>query len=42
MANKSPQKSTRKKPERTLLEKRAAKKAKNAAKSAPLIPPTGH
>ena len=41
MANKSPQKANRKKPGRTLMEKRTAKKAKNAAKSASLIPPTG-
>jgi hypothetical protein len=42
MANKSNQKSDRKKPGKTLMEKRAAKKAKTAAKSAPLIPPTNH
>ncbi|HEX5997214.1 MAG TPA: hypothetical protein VFY84_18905 [Jiangellales bacterium] len=42
MANKSVQKINTKKQGKTLKEKRAAKKAKNAAKSAPLIPPTGH
>ncbi|HZN20847.1 MAG TPA: hypothetical protein VFB84_22090 [Micromonosporaceae bacterium] len=42
MANKAIQKVNRKKPGRTLKEKRAAKNAKNAAKSASLIPPTGH
>jgi hypothetical protein len=41
MANKSIQKVNRKTPGRTLMEKRAVKKAKNAAKSAPLIPPIG-
>jgi hypothetical protein len=41
MANKSVRKETRKKQVLSLKEKRAAKKAKNAAKSAPLIPPTG-
>ncbi|HEU4424676.1 MAG TPA: hypothetical protein VFR67_19285 [Pilimelia sp.] len=42
MANKTVQKENRKKQVRTLKEKRAAKRAKNAAKSASLIPPTGH
>jgi len=42
MANKSIQKVNQKKQGRTVKEKRAAKKAKNAAKSVPLIPPTGH
>jgi hypothetical protein len=42
MANKFVQKTNQKKQGRTLKEKRAAKKAKHAAKSAPLIPPTGH
>jgi len=45
MANKTNQKVNRKKPAgSTLKEKRAAKKAKakNAAKSAPFLPPTGH
>jgi hypothetical protein len=43
MANKTNQKVNSKKPGRTLKEKRAAKKAKNAAKkSAPFLPPTGH
>lgn len=42
MANKTVHKENQKKQGRTLKEKRAAKKAKNAAKSAPLIPPTGH
>ena len=42
MANKSIHKESRKKQVRSLKEKRAAKKAKNAAKSAPIIPPTGH
>lgn len=41
MANKSNQKVNRKKQGRTVKEKRAAKKAKNAARSAPLIPLTG-
>lgn len=41
MANKAIQKVNRKKPGKTLKEKRAAKKAKTAAKTAPLIPPTG-
>jgi hypothetical protein len=41
MANKVIQKASRKKAGRTLKEKRAAKKAKNAAKAAPLIPSTG-
>jgi hypothetical protein len=40
MANKTNQKANHKKQGRTLKEKRAAKKAKNAAKSVPLIPPT--
>jgi hypothetical protein len=42
MARKAVRKVDRKKEGRTLKEKRATKKAKNAAKSAPLIPPTGH
>jgi hypothetical protein len=42
MATKTVHKENRKKQVRTLKEKRAAKKAKSAAKSAPLIPPTGH
>lgn len=42
MANKTAQKVDRKKPGRSLKEKRAAKNAKKAAKSASLIPPTGH
>jgi hypothetical protein len=42
MANKAVHKENRKKQARTLKEKRAVKKAKNTAKSAPLIPPTGH
>lgn len=42
MANKGIQKVNQKKQGKTLKEKRAAKKAKTAAKSAPLIPPTGH
>jgi hypothetical protein len=42
MANKTVQKVNTKKQGRTLKEKRAAKRAKNAAKSASLIPPTGH
>lgn len=41
MASKTIQKANRKKPGRTLKEKRAAKKAKNVAKGASLIPPTG-
>lgn len=41
MANKSTQKVNSKKPRRTLKEKRAAKKAKNAAKATPFLPPTG-
>jgi hypothetical protein len=41
MASKSIQKANHKKPGKTLKEKRSAKKAKSAAKSAPLIPPTG-
>jgi len=41
MAKETVRKVNRKKPGRTLMEKRSAKKAKNAAKSAPLIPPTG-
>jgi len=41
MANKTVQKATRKKPEKTLKEKRAAKKAKSTSKSAPIFPPTG-
>ena len=41
MANKSPQKANRKKSARTLMQKRSARKVKNAAKSASLIPPTG-
>lgn len=42
MGNKTVQKESQKKQGKTLKEKRAVKKAKNAAKSAPLIPPTGH
>lgn len=42
MASKTIQKVNKKKPEKTLKEKRAAKKAKNATKSAPFMPPTGH
>lgn len=41
MASKTIQKANHKKPGRTLKEKRSAKKAKNRAKAAPLIPPTG-
>ncbi len=41
MGNKSIQKVNQKKQGRTVKEKRAAKKAKNATKSVPLIPPTG-
>jgi hypothetical protein len=41
MASKSIQKTNHKKAGKTLKEKRAVKKAKTAAKSAPLIPPTG-
>jgi len=40
MAKKPIQKSSRKKPEKTLMEKRSAKKAKKAAKSTPFIPLT--
>lgn len=40
MGNKSIPKANKKKPSRTLQEKRAAKKAKNDAKSTPFIPPT--
>lgn len=39
MASRSIQKANHKKPGKTLKEKRAAKKAKNATKTAPLIPP---
>jgi len=42
MANKSAHREDRKKQTSTLKEKRATKKAKNALKSASLIPPTGH
>jgi hypothetical protein len=42
MANKSTPKANSKKQGKSLKEKRAAKKVKNAAKSAPVIPPTGH
>ena len=42
MGNKSIQKANDKKQGRTLKEKRSAKKAKQAAKSAPVIPSTGH
>jgi hypothetical protein len=42
MANKTVHKENRKKQVRSLKEKRAAKRAKNAAKSRTLIPPTGH
>jgi hypothetical protein len=41
MASKTVRKESRKKQVRTLKEKRAVKKAKHTAKSAPLIPPTG-
>jgi hypothetical protein len=41
MANKTLRKENRKKQVRTLKEKRAAKKAKNAAKSVTPFPPTG-
>jgi hypothetical protein len=41
MANKSVRKTNKKKAGRSLMERRAAKKAKNAAKTAPLIPPPG-
>jgi hypothetical protein len=41
MGSKSIQKNNQKKSGKTLKEKRSAKKAKTAAKSAPLIPPTG-
>ncbi len=42
MAKESVRKVNRKKTGRTLMEKRSAKKAKNATKSAPLIPsPSG-
>ncbi|WP_157746464.1 MULTISPECIES: hypothetical protein [Micromonospora] len=41
MSDKSPQKSSMKKPAMTLKEKRAAKKAKHADKPS-AIPPTGH
>jgi hypothetical protein len=41
MASKTIQKANHKKPGRSVKEKRAAKKTKNAAKTAPLIPPTG-
>ena len=40
MGSKSIQREGRKKPGRTLQEKRAAKRLKNAAKDAPTIPPT--
>lgn len=40
MSDKSPRKNNAKKPGKTLKEKRAAKKIKNADKP-PLIPPTG-
>jgi hypothetical protein len=42
MASKTIQKESRKKAGKTLKEKRATKKAKNEAKTASLIPPTGH
>ena len=42
MADKSAHKESRKKQSSTLKEKRAAKKAKTADKSASHIPPTGH
>lgn len=42
MATKSVHKESRKKQVRTLKEKRAARKAKNVVKPAPLIPPRGH
>jgi hypothetical protein len=41
MADKSAHKEGRKKQTTSLKEKRSAKKAKNAAKSASVIPPTG-
>jgi hypothetical protein len=42
MATRSVHKESRKKQVRTLKEKRAARKAKNVVKPAPLIPPRGH
>jgi hypothetical protein len=42
MGNKSVQRESRKKPGRTLQEKRAAKRLKNAANPTPIIPPTTH
>jgi hypothetical protein len=39
MGNKSVQREGRKKPGRTLLEKRAAKRIKSEAKTTPIIPP---
>jgi hypothetical protein len=42
MADKSPKKSGAKKTGRSLKEKRAAKKAKQASKASPQIPPTGY
>jgi len=41
MSDKTVRRESRKKQTRTLKEKRSAKKAKNAAKSASVIPPTG-
>jgi hypothetical protein len=40
MANKSTQRESRKKPGRTLQEKRAAKRLKTEAKATLIIPPT--
>jgi hypothetical protein len=40
MGSKSIQRESRKKPGRTLQEKRAAKRLKNADKTTPTIPPT--
>ena len=39
MSDKSPRKSTAKKPGRTLKEKRTAKKVKKADKATPFLPP---
>lgn len=41
MSDKTVRRETRKKKTRSLKEKRTEKKAKNAAKSASVIPPTG-
>ncbi len=40
MGSKSVQRESRKKPGRTLQEKRAAKRLKNETKTTPIIPPT--